>query len=703
MVRPSAAPGCEPRRRTFPPMATRKLLISFGQSNGGAHPDYASWEQANPGLAVGYVPLSSNSPTGSSNDRITMPGTWPTRHQQAGIKGRGSQAIWLLTFFNPSATGLGYTQFPHRALISGIVAHDDTQTSISTLNVWQYDPTGRTIVRSSTGSEHTIIAWGGTFGPAFAGQISVSPPFDSPPAVGEQFEYPIYAGANSTSAGMVLFDMRFGGDFGDGVWRGSLAGMRARCTAGTNVGVSRSIDAITLNGSVKVEVSFMSNWPQVPQAGDRFVIEPHPRADGSAVDFDEWGLWLPWSPLEGQALSAAVAFASVTNAGGLARIVAANGLLTNDVVQIRGGSPYDDDNVLVVAADATGFTINKPFTATGTGEFRVYGKTNPYPPGFSFPNHHDIPPLYQPYPHGTFMYGPSAPFESARAAYYLTLANRMQEHFGERIYVASLAVDGTTIALNELHAPAVTNAIGWFDPRQQTSWSGGEPNGCLARLRTMLEAGKAAAEEAGDTLEVVGLFAILGEGDAAFDWSAARFVNSMRGLKSSARALVKDLGLWAGAEEEIPIVWPKIRVAAPWTFATTINDALAAECLVDPYMQTVEVSDLTVLTETGGNVHYDGESATVLATRVFDAHFIAAEGTDLSTPSAASETPDSTPQAIIAAIDAAMAGVTDVAAYTVNGRVVQLRTLSELTTARRYYEGILARQQGLRRTKVRFR
>ena len=683
-------------------MATRKLFVNLGQSNGGAHADAATWEVANPGLAVTFVPLSGNSPTGAYNDRVTMPGTWPARHQSAPIKGRGVQALQYLTFFNPCATGLGYTQYPHKALVATIVDHSETQTSISTLNVWQYNPTGRTITRSSTGTEHTITAWGGTFGPAFAGQIAVSPPFDNPPAVGEQFEYGIYAGANSTDAGMVLFDMRFGGDYGDGVWRGSLAGMRARCTAGTNVGVSRSIDEITLNGAVNVEVSFLTDWPQIPQAGDRFVIEPHPRADGTAVSFPEWGLWLPYSPLEGQAISAATAFASVTNAGGLARIVAANSLLAYDVVQIRGGSPYDNDNVLVVAADGTGFTINVPFTSTGAGSFRVYGKTNPYPPGFSYPNHHDQPPLYQPYPSGSIMYGGAAKFASARAAYHVTFANLLQEKFGERIYVASLAIDGTQIAHTELAAPSTTDAIGWFDPRQQVSWSAGEPNGCFARLREVLTVAKQRATDAGDTLEVVAIGSCLGEGDSAFDWSSARFLTAMRGLKNAVRALIKDLGLYSGEEETIPWIWPKIRSATLWVFLDRINDALTTEQAADPYMQTVEVSDLTVLTEVGGNVHYDGASITTLAKRMFTAYELAATGSGLLEASAASATPSDTPEAILRAIDAAMAGVTDVAAYTVNGRMVQLRSLDEMVRARRYFEQLVSRRAGLRRTKVRF-
>lgn len=62
----------------------------------------------------------------------------------------------------------------------------------------------------------------------------------------------------------------------------------------------------------------------------------------------------------------------------------------------------------------------------------------------------------------------------------------------------------------------------------------------------------------------------------------------------------------------------------------------------------------------------------------------------------------STPEEIAAAIAEAMVQSPDVAAYTVNGRTVQRRTLKELIEADRYLEAKAARQQGLRQTKVRF-
>lgn len=57
---------------------------------------------------------------------------------------------------------------------------------------------------------------------------------------------------------------------------------------------------------------------------------------------------------------------------------------------------------------------------------------------------------------------------------------------------------------------------------------------------------------------------------------------------------------------------------------------------------------------------------------------------------------------VIAAIDAAILDGGDVSSYTVNGRTVQLRSLSELLAVRRYYEAQQARASGVRYTRVSF-
>jgi hypothetical protein len=60
------------------------------------------------------------------------------------------------------------------------------------------------------------------------------------------------------------------------------------------------------------------------------------------------------------------------------------------------------------------------------------------------------------------------------------------------------------------------------------------------------------------------------------------------------------------------------------------------------------------------------------------------------------------PLDIIASLDQAILDGGDVAAYTINGRTVQLRSLTELIEARKYFKAEQAKAKGLRRTRVRF-
>lgn len=59
-------------------------------------------------------------------------------------------------------------------------------------------------------------------------------------------------------------------------------------------------------------------------------------------------------------------------------------------------------------------------------------------------------------------------------------------------------------------------------------------------------------------------------------------------------------------------------------------------------------------------------------------------------------------QPILAQIDQAILDGGDIAAYTVNGRYTQLRSLNELIMARKYFRAEAAKATGLRRTRVRF-
>jgi len=690
-------------------MAVVPVLLNLGQSNAGPYADYATWQPRNLGIAVDFEGLSSDHATGGYNDTFAMPGTWPTRHQIAPVKGAAVQSLRYLTFYNPIATGLGYTQFPHRSIVEDLLIESAPGATKLQLNTtWQYTPVGKTITRSRTGTTHTVTAWGG-FGAA-GKVVEVTPAFNPPPQIGEQIEYRLYSGAVSPNTSTVKLDMRFGGDFGNGNWEGSLAGMRLRCVAGTNVGVSRSCDALTLGAGTIVELTTTAAWPSLPQSGDEYVLEPHPLPSGAAVPFRKWGYFLPWSPLEGQALGAAksiTSFAS-TVVPGTIEIAFNNSdgaIELNDFVQVRAAtvSAYSAD-YRVAAVTPTAIYVIGTFTTTDTGVLRKIGKQNPYPPGFSFPNHHDQPPLYQPFRSGSLMYGAGARFASERAAFHITFANRLQEYLGKTVYVASCAVGGASLTHNELSPIVTIDAIGWFDPRQQNYFTPGEPNGAFARVLEVLDTVKDALALQGDTANFVGITFVQGESDAqAFD-TAAKYQDALTGFKAAVRQAIEDRDLCTGEAAQIPWIQPKVKNTFPWTYFERVNTAIATVAESERYMATCEVQDLACQTEVVGGVtyqvHYTGDAATTLAGRMFEQWRTLAE---LPAETSAAATPAPTGATdILALIDQAIASGGDVAAYTINGRTVQLRSMDELIKARKYFEAQAARANGLRRTKVRF-
>jgi len=235
---------------------------------------------------------------------------------------------------------------------------------------------------------------------------------------------------------------------------------------------------------------------------------------------------------------------------------------------------------------------------------------NPYPPGFNYPQHHDVMPVYNPFT-GTTRLWPTG----ERSAYHVGLGIRLREHYGETMYAVSLAVGGTSLGHRELKDN--DNAIGWFDSAKQTYWAPGESNNCFARLLDTLDAAKAAvALENGDTLQCVGVFFAQGEGDSVDQSFANNYRTALQRLKTAVRQALVDRGMWSKPAAHIPWVQPKIKDIATWVYADTINRAIATEAASDPYMRTFEVQDFPLITN---DVHYTGEGATMMEQAAFDA------------------------------------------------------------------------------------
>ena len=615
-------------------MAVRKFILTIGQSNGGTKADYATWAQLHPNMYVDYpIALSTEDAEGAYTDTFTLPGTWP-EFPTCSLKGTAVDSIRYLTFYNPCATGLAYLSYPGTARVTAFDPAQTTssQTALTTSLKWQFDPTGRTITRERTGTTHTVSFWGGGILAAVADQILVTPAFDPPATAGEEITYPILIGTNSGTGNYICVEPRYGDDFGtDGSWNGSLAGLRVRCTSSThpnNVGLVRYVSSITLDAGISndvagapptVKMTFSEALPHHPNAGDTFVIEPPP-VGATDVPFSKYAYFLPWCPIEGRTVSANLLITAAASAGvGLTQLTAAHGdlITVGSFVNITGQAAYQG-TWPVIAKTSTTFTIKASYVAlSGTSYVRQLQKGNPFPPGFNYPNHISTPQVYQPFVGESYLYGAGSPFAlSPRAAYHTGLANRLQEQQGEIIYVVNLAVDGVTLAQQDLYVPAMTpvQAVGWFDPAQQTSWSAGDRNNLFQRLVDTLDAAKLAAQRDGDTLDCLGVFFVQGEGDTSFVDSAERYYRNLTTFKRQVRAAIKSANLYSGTESTIPWVQPLV-TSTPWTFSATVNQAIQLCVSEDRYMRTVAMDDATKIV--GDSAHYDAAGITLLEYRAF--------------------------------------------------------------------------------------
>ena len=433
--------------------------------------------------------------------------------------------------------------------------------------------------------------------------------------------------------------------------RGSLAGLQARCvesaTAPENVGVAKNLgDVYLTTGGVKSEVS-CDTWDTAPADGDRFVIE----VQDQAASYKQWAMWLPWCPFEGSAGYAGPWNNVLITSG-------SEGDLTITETAIASG-PRGIDSAFYALPGAkcqfytsgelptplvpgreyyiesvgtylglgllTEWKIKSAYSGTtpiqgdgggiGTGIHSIYfldeeGKSNPYPPGFNYPNHYAIPRQYQPFDGEAYLY------KFPGISFHTTLGYRMHEHYGEVLNLAVCAMSGTSIGHKEIAPGQATDAShGWFDVNQQISWSRGEPNNCFGRLQDVLDAIKIAFEKEGNTGECVGVFWAQGEADASNERLANNYEDSARKLKAAIREEIKSRSLTTLDVDKIPFIHPKIKEVAAWPYASTVNAAIQTLADEDPYSRTLDVSDLVL----HDGQHYDGASMNTLGDRTYDA------------------------------------------------------------------------------------
>ena len=449
-------------------------------------------------------------------------------------------------------------------------------------------------------------------------------------------------------------------------FRGSLTGLQLRCLSGTeaNVGFARAIhDVKFVGGSDNINVLTTEAFPEATAMDDTFAIEVPP-LNNQSIPFEKWAMWLPWSPFEGSAPfdgPATVAITSTATAltvtvqdsptlvGGIPSVGSAvkfftNGALTSPLVPGKMYIVSSVDGSTLTLQDLDAVDVSKMVGVDGgtaTGEsfnsnkasesgansrhvmfvFDQDNKSNPYPPGFNYPNHHATPRAYQPFD------GPGQISIDPSISFHPSLALKMHEHTGETMHVLVCAMRDTSIGHKEVAAS--TDAItphGWLDQAQQKSWSPGEPNNCFARLEDMLDAAKLAFEADGDTGDCIGIFWAQGEEDARHQPLADNYKNSASKIRSSIRKAIKDRSLTSLEEDKIPFIHPKITTSTIWTYASTVNAAIQDLADEDHFTRTFEVSRFELTADKNPSsingsvkIHYSGVGMTSLAESAYSA------------------------------------------------------------------------------------
>jgi hypothetical protein len=428
-------------------------------------------------------------------------------------------------------------------------------------------------------------------------------------------------------------------------FRGSLTGMTLRALTGPNAGQSVPLGDIyfdVVNGTSVVKLG--SPFVSAPTTGDTYTIEP-PKVNGKDVPFHKWAYFLPWCPFEGGAKY----HGPFGSAASLAETVGAEIFLElpdawpQEQVRIAGRAPLtpklnygsryytEKSNGAQVFLSLTygggpifGTSVVAPPVNASSILLRQEGKTNPYPPGFNYPNHNIVVSGYQPFDGPGLMNAPRMGFAAG-------LAVSLAEYYGEPINVVQLAVGGTNIGHTDV-MPAAYNlsASNWFDVKQLLSWAPTDLNSIFARFLDTLDAAKLAFEAVGDEGECIGIVWVQGEGDASFEELANRYEVNARRLKTAMRQAIKDRGMFSRPTEELRWIDPHCQTTPDaWPFAAIVNAAKDALIAEDPYSATFEQQDLERLSDLNGptdSVHYSGAGMTELERRAYAAILSIGEG-----------------------------------------------------------------------------
>jgi hypothetical protein len=423
------------------------------------------------------------------------------------------------------------------------------------------------------------------------------------------------------------------------VFVGSHTGCYITALTGANAGQTVPLADSYYSGG-KGFLRLGTAFTNAPGAGDTYEITPPTDANGNAIPWKKWALFLPWCPFEGKATWSGpfqMAAGSLSESIGLPILATVPTIWPNEVLRFYGdgavtpkvrlGQRYysveANTAAAYIASTYQGVRIDGTSVFASSGNvlatiLRQEAKVNPFPPGFNHPNHYCITGgIYQPFTGPSRLGDPKMTFSTG-------LGVALAEALGEQVDIVQLAIGGTNLGHSEAPIVAPTLGIENFDGAAMMSWSPtGDPNNIFQRLLDTMDAAVLAWSAEGSVgAECVGIVWLQGEGDSSFEDLANRYYENGTRFKRAVREALFDRGLTAGPAEEVKWIDPHCE-NPPWQYSDVVNaakDLMAAE---DVFMRTgISQDDLPRIASLPGMagvdvLHHTGKGMTILERRIY--------------------------------------------------------------------------------------
>jgi len=231
-----------------------------------------------------------------------------------------------------------------------------------------------------------------------------------------------------------------------------------------------------------------------------------------------------------------------------------------------------------------------------------YGASPAYTTGYEYPNIHSAP-LSAPILHAGIAVINPVP----------ELSWQLRQYHGEDVWFVHLAIGGTYIS--SFLGENGQADFAWFDGAAHNDWHPGSTDKLTSTttfdlfdvlVTSILTAAQTwiTANRPGDTMDVRGVFTMVGESEATDTYRADLAFKNMALLRDTMRQRLHDDNRTTLSAAKIPWTIGAVRsTSGVWAFASTVNSAFRLLTNDDPYTGYVPTDAITV--NVGDAAHYD--------------------------------------------------------------------------------------------------